>query len=368
MLALTVANLKMMARNRQTTFWALFFPLILVVAFGLFDFTAAAASDVAVIDRADTPASRQLAAALDEIEILHLQESPAGPEAGRQLIAAGELDYLIVVPPGFAATGADGADGADGPGREVAPVALTLGADDEERNQLVAGIVARAADSVIRGPGAADAPQTLVTERVATRAVPYFDLVLLGLVGMGIMTHAIISIAVRISNYRNMSILKRMLVTPLAIWKFFAAEVAAQLALAVVQALVILAVGVFIFQAQLAGNVLHMLPVILLGSLVFLNIGFIISAWANSPAAASGMGNVVSFPMMFFAGTFFSTATLPWLLPYAADALPLAPMITALRDIGIHGATLWEVWPELAMLAGWVAVTALAAIRVFRFS
>ena len=36
MLALTVANLKMMARNRHTTLWSLIFPLMLVVVFGLF--------------------------------------------------------------------------------------------------------------------------------------------------------------------------------------------------------------------------------------------------------------------------------------------------------------------------------------------
>ena len=190
----------------------------------------------------------------------------------------------------------------------------------------------------------------------------------MGLVGFGIMAHSIIAIAVRISNYRNLSILKRMLVTPLSIWKFFAAEVAAQLALAVVQAVVILAVGVAVFGARIEGNLLNMLPVIVLGSLVFLNIGFIISAWANSPAAASGLGNVVSFPMMFFAGTFFPTSTLPWLMPYAAEALPLAPMINALREIGLHGATLGDVWPELAWLAGWVAATSAVAIRVFRFS
>ena len=38
MLPLTLANLKMMVRNRNTTFWALFFPLLLVVVFGLFEF------------------------------------------------------------------------------------------------------------------------------------------------------------------------------------------------------------------------------------------------------------------------------------------------------------------------------------------
>ena len=54
MLALTIANIKIMARNRQTTFWALFFPLILVVVFGLFDFSATSTSHIAIIDEADT--------------------------------------------------------------------------------------------------------------------------------------------------------------------------------------------------------------------------------------------------------------------------------------------------------------------------
>ena len=372
MLALTVANLKIMARNRQTTFWALFFPLILVVAFGLFDFTTAAGSDIAIINAAETPASRQLVTALSDVEILQLQEMSGDLKDGRRLIADGELDFVLAIPQGFGSAGL--ANRGNPPGTEgqgdsaLVPVTLLLNAEDEERNQLVTGIVRRISDSAALGQLPEDLPSSVITERVAKQVVPYFDLVLLGLVGMGIMTHSIISIAVRISNYRNLSILKRMLVTPLAIWKFFAAEVVAQLLLAIIQAIVILAVGVIVFRAQINGNVLHMLPVIVLGSLVFLNIGFIISAWANSPAAASGMGNVVAFPMMFFAGTFFSTSALPWLLPYVADAMPLAPMITALRDIGLHGATAWEVWPELGWLTGWVAVTALVAIRVFRFS
>ena len=372
MLALTIANLKMMARNRQTTFWALFFPLIFVVVFGLFDFTSGAASSVAVIDSSNNPASQELANSLKEIEILNFQEPPSGMVEGQTLVQDGDLDFLIEIPAGFGpdpdgvASFSSGA-AADLSG-QVEPVTLVLGTGDEERNQLVSGIVRQLTDAVVLGESGGSPPATLVTQRVNTRDVPYFDLVLLGLVGMGIMAHSIISIAVRISNYRNLSILKRMLVTPLSIWKFFAAEVTAQLVLALIQATVILAVGTLVFDARLTGNVLYMVPVIILGSLVFLNIGFIISAWANSPAAASGMGNVVTFPMMFFAGTFFSTSALPWLLPYAADALPLAPMITALRDIGLQGATIVDVWPELAWLGGWVAATSLMAVRVFRFS
>jgi ABC-2 type transport system permease protein len=207
-----------------------------------------------------------------------------------------------------------------------------------------------------------------VAEEVSAPQASYFDRVLLGLVGLGIMTNSIISIAVKISVYRNQSILKRMLVTPLPIWKYFASEITAHLALALVQAAIILAVGVFIFGANIYGNLAWIFVIVLLGSLVFLNIGFILSAWANTPSAASGMGNAVALPMIFFAGAFFSTASLPWILPQAAQALPLTPMLSALRQVAIDGAPLWEVWPQLAIMGAWIAATALAAIKVFRFS
>ncbi len=365
MVALTIANLKMLARNRQTTFWALFFPLILVAVFGLFDLTGFGSSSLAVIDQAQTDASRALQADLAEVSVLELREAPADLAAARQLVDEGSLDYLVVIPAGFARPGA--ADSAGLPS-SAAPVRLVLRTGDEERNSIVQGMVQRMAVGALLPEPPTPLPLVMETERLAGRQVSYFDRVLVGLVGMGIMTHAIIGIAARISTYRNLSILKRMLVTPLAVWKFFAAEVAAQLVLALLQAVIILAVGMFVFRAQLPGNLLLLLPAVILGGLVFLNIGFIISAWANSPAAASSMGNVVTFPMMFFAGTFFSTSALPWLLPYVADVLPLAPMLTAMRDIALHQATLGQVWPELAILAGWVVATSLVAIRVFRFS
>ena len=175
------------------------------------------------------------------------------------------------------------------------------------------------------------------------------------------------SIAVRISTFRNQAILKRLLVTPLPIWKFFAAEITAHVLLALVQAGIILSLGVFVFGGHVHGNILWVLAITVLGSVVFLNIGFILSAWAKSPAAASGMGNAVAMPMMFLAGTFFSTAALPWVLPEMSLVLPLTPMLAALRDVAIDSEPIWDTWPYLAALGGWAVVTALGAIKVFKF-
>ncbi len=366
MLAITVANIKMMARNRQGLFWALVFPLLLVTVFGLFDFRGVTPAGLAVADfsggfKAELLRERLAGVAFLDTEELE-PEAPGALAEARQRLADGDLGYLLLIPPGLDDPAAENLAGA------VEPVTLVYATRNPERNQLVEGAV-HSLVIELRSDGQPVLPQRLVaSEVIETPEVDYFDTVLLGLLGLGIMTNSIISIAVRISVYRNQAVLKRLLVTPLPVWKFFAGEIAAHLLLAMAQALIILGVGVLVFGASIPGNLGWSLVIVLLGAVVFLNIGFILSAWARSPAAASGMGNAVALPMMFLAGTFFSTASLPWLLPYAALALPLTPMLDALRAVAINGASLWETWPQLAALAGWAVATAAVAVRVFRFS
>ena len=366
MLTITLANLKMMARNRQGLFWALIFPLLLVVVFGLFDFHGVTPTSVAVADFSGGPKAEILRERLDTIAFLDSEEldpeEPGALEGARRRLADGDLGYLLLVPHGLDDPAAENSAGAP------EPVTLVYSTRNPERNQLVEGAV-HSLVIELRSEGRPVLPDHLVTsEVIQTPEVDYFDTVLLGLLGLGIMTNSIISIAVRISTYRNQAVLMRLLATPLPVWKFFAGEILAHLLLAMVQALIILAVGVFVFGGDIHGSLGWVLIIVLLGTVVFLNIGFILSAWARSPAAASGMGNAVALPMMFFAGTFFSTAALPWLLPYAALALPLTPMLDALREVAINSAPLWETWPQLAALGAWAVATALLAVRVFRFT
>ena len=366
LLAITIANLKMMARNRQGLFWALAFPLLLVVVFGLFDFRGVTPTGLAVADFSGGPRAELLREHLGGIAFLDPEdlavEDLAVLDDARQRLVDGDLGYLLLIPHGLDDPAEENSAGA------VQPVTLVYSTRNPERNQLVEGAV-HSLVIELRSDGRPILPEDfIVSEVIETPEVDYFDTVLLGLLGLGIMTNSIISIAVRVSTYRNQSVLKRLLVTPLPVWKFFAGEIAAHLLLALVQALIILAVGVFVFGGDIHGSLGWVLLIVLLGTVVFLNIGFILSAWARSPAAASGMGNAVALPMMFLAGTFFSTASLPWLLPYAAQVLPLTPMLDALREVAINSAPLWETWPQLAALGAWAVATALIAVWVFRFS
>jgi len=356
MVALTLANIKMMARNRQAIFWALFFPLMLVVVFGLFDVNGVGSADVVVIDESEGPNSELLLERLNEIEFLELESEKLVFSEAWDKVAAGDLGYLIVIPASF-----------DDPTINT-EVNLVYSTRNPDRNQLVDGAVRNLVSEIQSASGPVVPAELLMADVIDVPEVDYFDNVLLGLLGLGIMMNSIISIAVRISTFRNQSILKRLLVTPLPIWKFFAAEITAHVLLALVQAGIILSLGVFVFGGHVYGNIFWVLAITALGSVVFLNIGFILSAWAKSPAAASGMGNAVAMPMMFLGGAFFSTAAMPWVLPEVAQALPLTPMLVALREVAIESEPIWETWPYLAAMGAWVVVTAAGAVKVFKFS
>ena len=362
MLALTLANLKMLARNRQAAFWALFFPLLLVVVFGLIDIKGVGSGSLAIVDQANDAKSESLRKRLAAVEFLELKPGIDDEDQARLKVSEGDLDYLIIIPQGF------GQPVVQAEQPSLSGVRLLYQSRNKQRNQLVDGLVRSLVAETQDGELPLPLSLLVISDVIKVSEVDYFDQVLMGLIGLGIMTNSIISIAVRVSTYRNQGILKRMLVTPLPIWKYFAGEITAHLVLAAVQVAIILLVGVFVFGANIHGNVVWLFIIALLGSTVFLNIGFILSAWAQSPAAASGMGNAVALPMMFFAGTFFSTATLPWVLPQAARVLPLTPMLDALREVSIDSGHLWDTAPQLGILGLWIIASALIASRVFKFS
>lgn len=357
MWALLVANLKIMARDRQALFWALVFPFVLVMVFGVFDIGGVAKASIAVIDHARTESSRRLVARLQDVDYLLIdpQYDIRSELEAKSALQNGDLEYVLVI--------LNPNPQLNGP---LTPI-LYYDVNIELGNQLVIVAVQHLVDEGnLQLAGSLALPRVHTVE-VDTRRVDYFDVLLIGLVGMGMMTNSIIFIAVKISMYRNQSILRRMLATPLKVRNYFVSEVVTHLILALVQAAVVIAAGIYVYGANIHGNILWLFLIVAFANTVFLNIGFIISAWASSPRSASGMGNAIAIPMMFFAGTFFPTSSLPAFLPELVQVLPLTPMLDAMRGVAIDGKELWDVWRDLAMLAGWLAVSSIAAIKLFRF-
>ena len=99
--ALTLANLKMIVRNRQALFWALAFPLIFVVVFGLFNLDGSPNTAILVVDHAQDQVSRGLVDSLSTLENFTVNERQ-DETAARKDLEDGEFRYLLLIPQGLA--------------------------------------------------------------------------------------------------------------------------------------------------------------------------------------------------------------------------------------------------------------------------
>ena len=353
---LTVANLKMLARNRQSLFWALAFPLIFVVIFGIFFRESGTATTIAVIDNARDEVSRHLIEGLRELENVNVVERE-NQSLARQEIHDGALNYMLVIPEGLEDTI-----------QNDPPALITVVFDDASPiGGVVVGLVARFVDQANLEMANAPGSLALQVEVVSIEEVNYLDFVLPGLAIWGVMSFSVIGLAATISSYREKKILTRILATPLSVGVFFASQVLAYLVLALIQATIILSVGALVFGASVQGNLLVIGLLVLVGNLVFLNLGFIVGAYAKTVQAASGLGNAVVLPLMFFSGVFFPTDNLPLYLRTVVEYLPLAPMLETFRGVILEARPLTDFPAQLMILAGWLLGTAIVAVKTFRF-
>jgi ABC-2 type transport system permease protein len=356
---LFMASTKMLYRDRQALFWALAFPVIFAVVFGLFDFSDTPEARFTVVSQ-EGPVAEALVSGLEEVDSFTVrQRTDLGP--ARAALTEGDVDVVLAVPE----------EPAVAPGGPPEPVTIRAfyNEDNADVNQFALDAVQRIVGGLnLQLAGVTSPPVQLEEEGVAGRTIEYYDFLLPGLVAMGVMNFSIIGMSVAIARFREQRILRRILATPLRPVKFLSSQVLARLVLALAQAALILAVGVFLFGAEIYGNVLWIFVLTTIANLVFLNIGFAVAGRAANADAAQGIGNAVALPMMFLSGVFFPTDTLPAALQEVVRFLPLTPLIEALRKVSLAGESILATGPELMLLSVWVLVSFLLAARSFRFA
>jgi ABC-2 type transport system permease protein len=167
-----------------------------------------------------------------------------------------------------------------------------------------------------------------------------------------------------LATYRERGVLRRLATTPVRPVALLAAQMAMGLATAVFAVLLVLAVGRLAFGVALPRQpVGYALAFVLAAAAVFA-MGLLLAAVAPSARSAQGLGSVLIFPVMFFAGLWVPRAAMPEVLHRISDFTPLGAGVQALQDAA-GGA-----WPQplhLAVMAAYVAVFGLLAARTFRW-
>jgi ABC-2 type transport system permease protein len=200
---------------------------------------------------------------------------------------------------------------------------------------------------------------------VQARTQRYIDFLIPGLLALTLMQISIAGSGYNIVEYRRKGILKRLFVTPVLPSNFIGGLVIARLAITVVQVGFLLAVAVFLLDVPVAGSAVSVFVLILLGSAIFLSLGFFMGSLAKTQQAIMLLGNLITLPQMFLSGIFYPIDSMPEVLQPVASLLPLSFVATSLREVIVNGLSLADQIPMLIGLVVWLVITLLLAIKMF---
>lgn len=202
---------------------------------------------------------------------------------------------------------------------------------------------------------------------VSGDAVRYVDWVLPGVLGMNMMFSALWGIGYVIVRYRKNGVLKRLRATPVTSLEFLLAQLVSRLWLLVgIGALIYAGCDLFI-GFQMHGSHLDLLLVFALGCMSLISLGLMVASRTASEELANGTLNLMSMPMMFLSGVWFSLeGAAPWMRSLA-EIFPLTHLTRATRAIMLDGAGLADITTEIAVLAAMTAVFLSLGARLFRW-
>ena len=201
-------------------------------------------------------------------------------------------------------------------------------------------------ERILKGSGGADYQQQTVTGD----EIRYVDWLVPGVLAMNMMFSALFGVGYVIVRYRKNGVLKRLRATPISALEFLTAQVISRLWLIVVITLLVYLGMDMIIDFNMYGSLFNLFLVFTLGAFCLISLGLVVAARIRSEEMAGGLLNMVSWPMIFLSGVWFSLEGLqPWVQKMAL-IFPLTHIIEASRAIIIYVVGLTGVMTHIIVL------------------
>lgn len=181
-------------------------------------------------------------------------------------------------------------------------------------------------------------------------------------IGIGILGTGALSMV--LATYRERGILRRLSTTPVTPRKLLTAQLFVHLVAAVVVIALIVGVGSVAFGNALPENAIAFAYAALLYCAATFSMGLLLSSLLPNGKAVTIVGNILFFPLMFFAGVWTPGDLMPHSIRFLRDITPMGAGMSSMQDA-------WAgQWPGgvhvLALVAVSIGCLAVAA-RFFRW-
>ncbi len=197
---------------------------------------------------------------------------------------------------------------------------------------------------------------------------PYLDRLLPGLIAFNGMTVGLNSVAFALSRYKERGVLRRIHATPLPTWSFVTGVITSRLIVAFLVTLITYLAGVYVFGAELTGNVVLLFALAMLGAAVFIALGLLMVTWSKSEDDIPPMFILVLMPSLLFSGAFLDRAGLPGWLQWVTNGLPLTFLTDAVQQVANSGAGFIAVRGDILGMLVWGVIASALCGWKFRMN
>jgi ABC-2 type transport system permease protein len=363
---LAMANKEVLhiVRDIRVVYMALGLPVVLLALFGYaisFDLDRL---PVAVIDQDHTPASRRMIEAMTSSDTFQIAANLTDPGQVEAHFRRGDFKAALVIPKDFGRRLSRGEpadaqlllDGSDGVTTGIV-LGYAAGISQAETRRLMARaglLVEPAMDSLVRyrfNPGV----------RSARFIVPGLIAVILAIV-------AVLSTALTVAREWERGSMEQLFATPVRRLEVILGKLLPYLGIGLIQVLLVLTVGVWVFGVPVVGSLVLLFVAALLFLAGMLGQGLFISVATKSQQVSTQVGMLSSLlPTLLLSGFLFPIENMPWLLQAISMAIPGRYFIVIMRGILLKGNGLDVLWTQfLALLAFAMAMLAMATARFRR--
>ncbi len=189
-----------------------------------------------------------------------------------------------------------------------------------------------------------------------------------GFVAYGVMAACFNILAITLVNRREMGLLKRLRLSPLPTWALLVAVFLSTMIIAVIQVVLLLAVGRIGFGVHLPANLVAFVLAVVVGMLSFTALGVAMSTVVPNQDAAGPLVSIVFFVLLFLSGLWFPLRPGSGLAQFS-QYFPVHHFITAVFAPfnTERGMSAWA-WNDLLVVAVWGVAGAFVAVRRWQWS
>ena len=365
MWSIFLKEFQQMMRDRPTFAMAVGVPILQLVLFGYAINTDPKGLPTAVVSHDNGPMSRSLLATLQNTGYFKVIAQPASEAAGDALVADGEVQFLIVIPPDFSRRLVRG---------EQPALLVSVDATDPSAagNALaaLAQLGSTALQRELTGPLAHLQPgpapfEMRIHRRYNPEGLSRYNIVP-GLIGTILTMTMVMLTGLAMTRERERGTMENLLATPVRPFEVMAGKILPYILVGYIQLGVILAAGAFLFEVPMEGSFTLLMAMIGVFMLANLAVGFTFSTLAKNQMQALQATFFFFLPSMLLSGFMFPFRGMPGWAQHLGELLPLTHFLRIVRGILLKGNTVGQVLPELWPLLGFLLVAGTVALARYR--